>query len=127
MKTMADKHRTDKEFAVDTWVYLKLHPYRRSTIRKEKHHKLSPKYFGPFKVIQRVGKVAYKLELAADAQIHLVFHVSQLKLHKGSPPSSPAILPKFNADGVIAVEPLAILDKKLAKRGNAITVYVLVQ
>lgn len=125
-KSMADRHRLDSNFAVDSWVYLKLQPYRQSTMRKDKYHKLSPRYFGPFKVIQQVGKVAYKLELQ-NAQIHPVFHVSQLKIHKGIPPTTPPIPPTFNKDGVIAVEPLAVLDRRMAKRGNASTMYLLVQ
>lgn len=127
MKAMADRHKTDREFQVGALVYLKLQPYRQSTLRKAKHHKLSPKYFGPFKVIQKVGKVAYKLELPESAQIHPVFHVSQLKLHRGDPPTTPAVLPVFNKDGVISVEPYAILERRMAKRGNAVAVYVLVQ
>lgn len=67
------------------------------------------------------------MELPESAQIHPVFHVSQLKLHRGEPPTTLAVLPRFNTDGVLAVEPLAILDRKLAKRGNATAVYVLVQ
>ena len=127
MKTMADRHRTDREFEVGALVYLKLQPYRQSTLRKAKHNKLSPKYFGPFKVLQRIGKVAYKLELPESAQIHPVFHVSQLKLHKGDPPSTPPNFPVFNKDGLIPVEPYAILERRMAKKGNAAAVYVLVQ
>ena len=37
------------------------------------------KYYGPFKVLQKVGPVAYKLELPLDSKIHLIFHGSNLK------------------------------------------------
>ncbi|GJU09211.1 retrotransposable element Tf2 [Tanacetum coccineum] len=60
MKNMANKNRTDREFAKQDWVYLKLQPYRQSTIRKGKYHKLTTKYYGPFQVIKKVRKGAYK-------------------------------------------------------------------
>ncbi|GJR79689.1 putative mitochondrial protein [Tanacetum coccineum] len=108
-------------------VYLKLQPYRQHTLRKKKQHKLSQKHFGPFKVLAMIGKLAYRLELPDNAQIHPVFHVSQLKAHRGEPPLRPRTLPHGNQEGLVAVEPYAILDRKLAKRGNVAAVYVLVQ
>lgn len=126
MKEIADKHITEREFEVNDWVYLKLQPYRQSTIRQSKNRKLSAKYYGPFQVIQKVGKVAYKLQLPATAQIHSVFHVSQLRRYKGETPKEPGKLPLLNGNGLVAVEPFAILDRKLAKKGNAPVVYVLV-
>ncbi|GKE48577.1 retrotransposable element Tf2, partial [Tanacetum coccineum] len=62
MKSEADKHMTDREYMVGDWVYLKLQPHKQVTIRKGKQYKLSPKYYGPFQVVERVVQVAYKLK-----------------------------------------------------------------
>ena len=48
MKNMADKHRSDRNFQVGMWVYLKLQPYRQLTVRQGGHHKFAAKYYGPF-------------------------------------------------------------------------------
>jgi hypothetical protein len=79
MKHQADKHRTERHFAAGDWVYLKLHPYVQKSVANQGTRKLAFHFYGPFQVIEKVGKVAYKLMLPPQSQIHPVIHVSQLK------------------------------------------------
>ena len=76
MKNQADKKRSKREFKIGDMVYLKLQPHIRSSVAFRSNHKLSFRFFGPFKIIARVGVVAYKLDLPQTAQIHPVVHVS---------------------------------------------------
>ncbi|GJV80829.1 putative mitochondrial protein [Tanacetum coccineum] len=98
---------------IESLQMVKLQPHKHVTIRKEHQHKFSPKYYGPFMILKRIGTVAYRLELPPNSQVHLVFHVSQLKLCKGSSHKT-GVLPHCGPNGLLIVEPIAILDKKLA-------------
>ncbi|KAJ9560905.1 hypothetical protein OSB04_006065 [Centaurea solstitialis] len=78
-KSYADRRRSDLEFQVGDRVLLKVSPWK-GVIRFRKWGKLGPRYIGPFTILARVGKVAYRLELPAVlGQIHSTFHVSQLR------------------------------------------------
>ncbi|KAJ0640342.1 putative nucleotidyltransferase, Ribonuclease H [Helianthus annuus] len=114
MQQQANKHRSDREFAVGDWVFLKLQNYVQSSIRGKPYNKLSPKYFGPYLITQKIGTVAYKLDLPDDANIHPTFHVSLLKKANG-PPVTVIPIPKGHR---FSLQPATILDSRVIRRGN---------
>jgi hypothetical protein len=78
-KSYADAKRKDVSFEVGDHVYLKVSPLR-GTKKFHIRGKLSPRYVGPYPIMSRVRKVAYRLELPPELTgVHPVFHVSQLR------------------------------------------------
>ncbi|KAJ9556981.1 hypothetical protein OSB04_011595 [Centaurea solstitialis] len=78
-KSYADNRRKPLEFQVGDKVLLKVSPWK-GLIRFGKKGKLSPRFVGPFEVIERIGPVAYRLDLPIElSSIHDTFHVSNLK------------------------------------------------
>ncbi|GKA96701.1 retrovirus-related pol polyprotein from transposon TNT 1-94 [Tanacetum coccineum] len=78
-KSYVDLKRKPMEFQVGDRVMLKVSPWK-GVVRFGKWGKLNPRYVGPFKVLEKVGAVAYKLELPQElSRVHNTFHVSNLK------------------------------------------------
>jgi len=75
MKAQADKNRYERSSEPGEMVYMKLQPYVQSSIAYRSNKKLSFIYYGPFQVLQKIGEVAYKLDLSATSRIHPVLHV----------------------------------------------------
>ncbi|XP_075655198.1 uncharacterized protein LOC142625421 [Castanea sativa] len=127
MKFQADKHRQERSFNVGDWVYLRLQPYRQKTLAYKGKWKLSPRLFGPFQVLQKVGDVSYKLALPPESRLHPVFHVSCLKMKLGSKKHSMPTLPLVDEDGQVANEPVAVLQSQTKTLRSRVITEVLVQ
>ena len=79
-KSYADKHRKDREFTVGDHVVLKVSPVRGVVRFGQKRGKLSPRYIGPFEILERVGKGSYRLALPPKmSRVHNVFHINMLR------------------------------------------------
>jgi hypothetical protein len=91
-RNFGGQHR-DIEFQVGDWVWLRIHHRAATSIVQQKISRLSPRYYGPYQVIEHIGDVAYKLQLPTKTHIHDVFHVSFLKKHIGVAPESLPPLP----------------------------------
>ncbi|XP_026442644.1 uncharacterized protein LOC113342264 [Papaver somniferum] len=127
MKLFADLKRTDRIFEVGDMVYLKLQPYRQASLALRKSFKLQAKYYGHFKVIQKVGNLAYKLLLPPGSRIHPVFHVSQLKKQIGVSHIPSPQLPVVDHEGPIVIDPADILATRTFSRNVSDILQLLIQ
>ncbi|XP_022024585.2 uncharacterized protein LOC110924918 [Helianthus annuus] len=120
-KSYADKRNRPIEFQVGDKVMLKVSPWK-GIIRFRKRGKLSPRFIGPFRITERVGKVAYHLELPDELSgIHNTFHVSHLRKCLADETA------RIHYDDIevdtslnYVVNPIAILDRKEKSLRNKI-------
>ena len=75
--------------------------------------KLHSRYYGPFRVIEKVGEVAYRLLLPEGCQLHPTFHVSQLKKHIGRKALPSNNLPLIDAEGNIQVYLAEVKERRV--------------
>ncbi|KAF3612299.1 hypothetical protein FXO38_36918 [Capsicum annuum] len=108
-------------------VYLKLQPYRQTSLALRRNLKLSSKYYGPYTITSRIGSVAYKLALPPKTKVHPVFHVSLFKKKVGNGVVVQSRLPSTGSDGQFLVQSVAILQRQIVKKNNTTVVQVLVQ
>lgn len=118
MKLQADRQRSDKQFAVGDQVLLRLQPYTQSSVVNRPYPKLAYKFFGPYKILERIGSVAYKLALPSESNIHPVFHISQLKSFHPDHSLIFSTLPVTTDLQATEAQPDRILDRRLVKKGN---------
>ncbi|GJT51127.1 putative reverse transcriptase domain-containing protein [Tanacetum coccineum] len=97
-------------------VMLKVSPWK-GVVRFGKRGKLNPRYVGPFKVLEKVGEVAYKLELLEElSRVHNTFHVSNLKkCYADEPLAVPLDGLRFDDKLQFVEEPVEIMDREVKR------------
>ena len=118
MKSSADKHRRDLEFEVGVMVYLKLRPYRQQSVSRRICQKLAARFYGPFEVVERVGKVAYRLRLPATSKIYPVFHISQLKHVIGQEHATLSLPVSLSREDEVIISPDTLLETRYDEDGH---------
>ncbi|GJZ60102.1 putative reverse transcriptase domain-containing protein [Tanacetum coccineum] len=115
-KSYADLKRKPMEFQVGDKVMLKVLPWK-GVVRFGKWGKLNPRYVGPFKVLEKVGEVAYKLELPEElSRVHNTFHVSNLKkCYADEPLAVPLDGLHFDDKLQFVKEPVEIVDREVKR------------
>ena len=110
-KSYANVRRRPLEFEVSDHVFLKVMP-KRGVVRFGKRGKLSPRFIGPFEILERIGTVAYRLVLPPSMSgVHEVFHVSMLR--KYTPDPAHVVdwgQIKVDTNGTFEKGPVCILD-----------------
>jgi len=102
-------------------VYVKLRPHRQQSVVRRICPKLAPQYYGPFKILDKIGDVAYKLELPLNSRIHPVFHVSQLKKAVGSHVAEPELPKELEVEADQMIEPERVLaHREILRSGQAV-------
>lgn len=125
-KPMVDKHQSDIDFKVGDLVFLKLYRYRQQTVARRPNKNLAPIFYGPYRIIKRVGKVGYELKVPNAAKRPL-FHVSQLKKATTADTAYPSIPVVLTEDMAVMLTPDQLKGVKSGDLQNPATREVLIK
>ncbi|GKD43516.1 hypothetical protein Tco_1268161 [Tanacetum coccineum] len=127
MEVKANCNRRDVEFYVGDKVLMKLQPYQQITLAKRLSNKLVKRFYGPYEIVERIRKVAYRLALPSTSKIQPVFHVLIFKLFSGNGEEAVTKLPKEFQEGQPLEKPMVICDSRLVLCNGSLVQPVLVQ
>jgi hypothetical protein len=113
-KLYYDNNHHEVVFGVGDWVWVRLLHRPAASIPGHRTGKLAPRFYGPYKVLSRIGDVAYKLELPTGAKIYDVFHVGVLKAFHGIPPEATPALPPL-LHGRVLPNPTKVVRARKAR------------
>jgi hypothetical protein len=102
------------EFQEGQWVWLRLLHQPAASMDIKDGGKLGSRFYGPFKILERVGIIAYKLQLLVGARLHDVFHVSVLNRFTGTPPNTLGTLPPL-CHGHVCLRPEAVKKSRVTR------------
>ena len=121
---------------VGDWAMLKLHKGYSIPSSAGVTKKLTQQYVGPFRILEKVGRLAYKLDVLHDWKIHPVFSVAQLEpaplpikdpFHRPRPHMPPAVFVDDDIDAVKSFEVDRLLNKRIVRKGKGRAVEYLVR
>ncbi|KAE8696793.1 Detected protein of confused Function [Hibiscus syriacus] len=118
IKQHTEKNRSERQFQRGKEEYLRLRPYRQTSIVLQKNLKLVAIYYGSYKIIAKIGEVAYRLDLPDFFRLHPIFHVSILKIHVSDSTVSSTDSPAMDDDGQIRLEPYKDMGRRIMNRQN---------
>ena len=107
-----DQGLSERQFAEGDQVFLRLQPYKKTSLKAEHCQKLVPKFYGPYTVLNHVGQITYQLALPNQSKLHPVFHVSCLKKVIGTKCQIQTNLPELTKEGSIWLQPKSVLDQR---------------
>lgn len=134
MKHYVDKLRSEREFEVGDLIYLRLQPYRQSSLALQRNMKLALRFYGVWTFSStfmsgQSGLQAVTTRFSSNTPYgpFQVFHVSLLKKKLGENVVATPTLPPVSDDGTLQIEPVVVLERRMVKRNNRAVIQWLVQ
>jgi hypothetical protein len=112
MKQQSDHGLSKHQFVEGDQVFLRLQPYKKTSLKAKHCQKLVPKFYGPYTILKCVGQVSYQLALPSHSRLHTIFHVSFLKKVIGTKCQIQTNLLELAEEGSIWLQPQVVLDQR---------------
>lgn len=107
-----DRGHRPLELQVGDWVWLRMHQHPHGPLPSQQGSKLRQKFFGPYKIVEAINQLGFRLALPPGSRLHNVFRVGLLKKFVGAPPDAPPALPPVH-HGAIVPAPARVLKARL--------------